>query len=102
MMGVTLQRRNTNGCAKRLTRSDEVAPDMMTMQVVVCEQCGRRFGIGHHYDSQDAALALRQAKWLLQHFTWDHIRETKHHQSIPLPAACDIEDADSPRKERHS
>jgi|SRR5690349_126980 len=95
-----LQRRNVNGCAKRITRSDEVAPDMVTMQIVVCDECGVRFGIGHRFDAQDEVLATRQAGWLVQQFTWDHIRETKHHQSIPLPAACDIEDAHSHRKER--
>ena len=97
------QRRNANGCAKRLRRSDdEVAPDMMTMQVVVCDQCGVRFGIGHRFDAQDNALAVRQATWLLQQFTWDHIQESKHHQTITLPAACDIEDAHTHRKEIRS
>lgn len=103
MSGQTaFRKRNLNGCARRLRRTDEVAPDMMTMQIVVCEECGVRFGIGHFYTSQDEALALLQAKWLLEHFTWDHIRGSKHHQSIPLPAACDIEDAGSPGKERRS
>jgi hypothetical protein len=97
------QLRNVNGRAKRLNRSGEVAPDMMTMEIVVCDQCGSRFGIGHRYDAQDATLASRQATWLLQQFTWDHIREVKHHQSIPLPAACDIEDAHHTQsKERHA
>jgi hypothetical protein len=97
------QRRNVNGCARRFTRvKDEVAPDMVTMQIVVCDQCGLRFGIGHRYDAQDDALATLQATWLMQQFTWDHIREAKHHNSIPLPAACAIEDAPTHRKERHA
>jgi hypothetical protein len=97
------QRRTVNGCAKRLTRSDdEVQPDMMTMQIVVCDTCGLRFGIGHRLDAVDEQLATRQATWLVQQFTWDHIREVKHHQSIPLPAACDIEDAHTHSKERHA
>lgn len=98
-----IERRNVNGCAKRLRNSgDEVAPDMMTMQIVVCDQCGHRFGIGHRYDAQDSALAAQQATWLLQQFTWDHIQETKHQHSITLPAACDIEDAHTQRKETRS
>ena len=101
--GSAFQRRNANGCAKRLTRSnDEVQPDMMTMQVVVCDTCGVRFGIGHRVDAVNEELATRQATWLLQQFTWDHIREVKHHQSISLPAACDIEDAHTQSKERHA
>lgn len=102
MTTTAFQRRNVNGCAKRLRDSDEVSTDMATMQIVVCDECGVRFGIGHYYMTQDVALAARQANWLIQQFTWDHIRESKHHQSIALPAACDIEDAHSQRKERHA
>ena len=102
MNSVAFQRRNLNGCAKRLRHSDEVSPDMATMQIVTCETCGVRFGIGHYHTSTNAVLATRQANWLIQQFTWDHIRESKHHQSIALPAACDIEDAHSQKKERHA
>lgn len=78
--------RNQYGCAKRLRHNDEVAPDMITMAVVVCDQCGARFGIGHRVDACDANLATRQLAWLRDQFVWDHIRETKHHGSIALPS----------------
>jgi hypothetical protein len=86
-----LHRRTPHGSAKRLRHDDEVAPDMITMEVVVCDECGARFGIGHRVAAHDPALAIRQAAWLREQFTWDHIRESKHSGSIPLPAACDIE-----------
>jgi hypothetical protein len=83
--------RTANGSARRLRRGDEVAPDMITMEIVVCDTCGARFGVGHRVTAHDPALAVRQAAWLREQFTWDHIRETKHPGAIPLPAACDIE-----------
>jgi hypothetical protein len=81
-----------SGTARRLRNVSENAPvrKSIVMIVVVCSECGERFAISHEPASQDAALAGRQAAWLREIFTWDHIQETKHRGSITLPSADEI------------
>ncbi len=64
-------------------------PSFMVMTTVVCDECGATFRITHPMASQDAALARRQAKWLVEHFVWDHIQESKHRACIELPALAE-------------
>jgi len=60
------------------------------MLTVVCYQCGAQFAIAHHSESQDQALAERQAIWLADKFVWDHIQENNHQGSIPLPGSREM------------
>jgi len=76
--------------AKRLRLNKESGPNTVVMTTVSCEQCGDRFAIGHHPTCQDPALATRQAAWLAEQFVWDHIQESKHHSSIPLPGSHEM------------
>ena len=88
MVGAT----GLNGTARRMRNVSENAPvrKSIVMSVVVCSECGERFAISHEPASQDAALAGRQAAWLREIFTWDHIQETRHRGYITLPAADEI------------
>ena len=65
------------------------SPSLTVMTTVVCEQCDEKFQITHPMRLQDAALARRQADWLLDRFVWDHIQENKHRSSIQLPALAE-------------
>jgi hypothetical protein len=76
----------SNGTAKRMRKNTESAPETVVMTTVVCDQCGERFAIGHREAFQDINLAKKQAVWLDDQLVWDHIRESKHHGSIRLPA----------------
>jgi Fe2+ or Zn2+ uptake regulation protein len=63
----------------------QVPHDPGTHVVTTCEECGERFEITHAPEPAAEALAHRQAKWLTQQFTWDHIQETRHRGTILLP-----------------
>jgi hypothetical protein len=81
----------SSGTAKRLRHTAESGPSKtLVMKLVACSQCGERFSIGHDAASSDPELAERQAKWLEDHFVWDHIQESKHRSSIALPAWDEI------------
>ena len=80
-----------SGTAKRIRQNKDAAtPKTVVMNVVECSECGDRFAICHHMNSQDPALAERQAVWLKDQFVWDHIQEDKHHASIALPASDEM------------
>jgi hypothetical protein len=70
--------------ARRLRASHPAL--LRTGLTVTCEQCGQQFGIAHDPAPEALAVATRQAKWLADRFVWDHIQETRHKGSIPLPA----------------
>jgi len=70
--------------AKRI-RSAQVALVAPWQMMVTCEQCGEHFTILHSTEADGVALASRQAKWLSETLTWDHIQENKHKASILLP-----------------
>ncbi len=72
--------------ARRLRRSAADSSDPASHLVVTCDECGDRFDIAHAPNVVAVALATRQAKWLIDQFTWDHIQETKHKGSIKMPA----------------
>jgi hypothetical protein len=79
--------------ARRLRRRSEDRPARhdVVMNVVACGHCGERFEISHHAESQDAALAEKQAVWLQDQFVWHHIQEEKHPGSINLPGMQEME-----------
>jgi hypothetical protein len=75
----------TFGHAKRMRNSHAVLTKLVSMARVHCETCGFQYAIEHPAGTQDEALAQRQAEWLAERFVWDHIQETRHPGSIPLP-----------------
>ena len=79
--------------ARRLRRRSESRPARadVVMNVVACGHCGERFEISHQAESQDAALAEKQAVWLQDQFVWHHIQEEKHPGSISLPGMEEME-----------
>ncbi len=77
------------GTARRVRNRMTTSPGATVMATVVCEECGASFQITHPMSLQDAALAHRQARWLVDRFVWDHIQESKHRTSIELPALAE-------------
>jgi len=74
----------TRPTARRLRKQPE--SDIGSQLVVVCPQCGERFSIADSEPCADRAFVERRAReWLLDQFVWDHIQESKHRGSIPLP-----------------
>ncbi len=68
----------------RRMRANRSEPPAVRL-TVTCEQCGQQFGIAHDPGVEALALANRQAIWLADRFVWDHIQESPHKGSIPLP-----------------
>ena len=83
----------SHGMAKRLRHKSETLDKLVVMSIIVCDQCGARFAIGHRPAFQDASLAERQAAWLVDQFVWDHIQENKHPGSKTLPGPDDLKPA---------
>lgn len=78
------------GVAKRVRKHmSPGSPNFTVMAVVVCDDCGDEFQIGHRSNYQDRRLANRQAAWLADKFVWDHIQESKHPCSVDLPTLAE-------------
>lgn len=74
-----------NGVAQRLRATAEAPSDVATVETVTCGNCGQRFAISHDRPLQNALLAAKQASWVADQLTWDHIQERKHHGTMKLP-----------------
>lgn len=74
-----------SGTARRVRLRMTPSPSCTVMTTVLCDTCGEQFQITHRTPQCDAELAQRQARWLIDCLTWDHIQETKHRATIDLP-----------------
>jgi hypothetical protein len=85
------------GLAKRLRFDVECVPQSIligqhgvAVMTASCDQCAARFAIVHPVGEQNPGLAQKQAAWLRERFTWDHIQQRKHAGSVPLPGPAGL------------
>lgn len=80
--------RSPASTARRLRKQERSGLD--SNLIIVCPDCGDSFSIASEVPCADSALAKSRGAWLLEHFVWDHIQETRHRGSIPLPSAEEL------------
>lgn len=74
------------GVATRLRERAESFSKTITIETVVCGDCGQCFAISPDPASQSTELTKRQASWVADQLVWDHIQERKHHATMKLPS----------------
>jgi hypothetical protein len=73
------------GVATRVRETAGGVAEAATGPTIVCADCGQRFAVNVDPALQTDELTKRQASWVVEQLTWDHIQERKHHGTIKLP-----------------